>query len=143
MSNTNPPVVKPISANKSDCQTTQKSITLRITHNSTGKAADLRHALGNYWSAPAFAYLGHGLTPIIVKLITALLPGEATHGSSTVSYGCINREDSVLNRPTVSRDQATQDRKDFQGFPEKVKRLRVIVIDEDTGKELMNEKVSN
>lgn len=142
MNNEDPPVVKPIKSKKSDCLTTQKSITLSITHKSTCKAADLREAIGNSYADASWQGARYGLAPALVKIISALLPGEAVGCWTTVSYGGIGREAAVLVQPAVSREQATQDLKDFQGFPEKAKNLRFIVIDEDTGKELMNEKVS-
>ncbi len=143
MNNADPPVVKPIKSKKADCFTTQKVITLSITHNSTCKASDLRGAVGRHYKHSSWPGLSCGLAPALVKIISALLPGEAVGCWTTVSYGCMGKNASTLDRPAVSREQATQDLEDFQGFPEKAKNLRVVVIDEDTGRELMNEKVSN
>lgn len=142
MNNAELKIVKSIKAKKADCLTTQKVITLSITHNSTCKASDLREALGHVYTT-SWSGAIQGLVPALIKVISALLPGEAVGCWTTVSYGCAGKEASTLDRPAVSREQATQDLEDFQGFPEKAKNLRVIVIDEDTGKELMNEKVFN
>ncbi len=140
MNNTDTPVQKPkpIKASKADCLTTQKAVTLNITHNSVGTAADLRDAIGGGWSSHSW-----GLAPLIIKVMSAMLPGEASKCWATVSYSCGSKAAADLGAPPVTREEATQIKKDFRSFSDNVKNLRVIVIDEDTGEEIMNTKVTD
>jgi len=127
---------KPIKATKTDCLTTQKYVTLHITHNAVGTAADLREAIGSAWVNYQW-----GLAPLILKIISAMLPGEATGAYATVSYGCGSKAAANLGAPPIPREEASQIRQDFRSFSDNAKNLRVIVIDENTGKEIMNTKV--
>lgn len=138
MNNADPPVDKPIKANKADCITRQKSITLSITQNSTCTASDLRAALGQSWKCPSYSF---GLAPLLQEVITALLPGEAVGCWSTVSYGCYSKDASELSAPPVTREMATEDKQQFRNFHAKAKNLRVIIIDDSTGEELMNKRI--
>lgn len=140
MNNADPPVDKPIKANKADCITRQKSVKLYITQNSTCTATDLRMALGYSWGN---VKAQSGIAPILLDVITALLPGEAIGCWPTVSYGCVSKKASKLDVPAVTHETATRDKQQFRNFPAKAKNLRVIIVDDNTGEELMNKRVYN
>lgn len=142
MNNADPPVDKPIKVTKDDCITRQKVITLSLTHNSTCTAADLRRAMGHSWTS-VNTHNSSGMAPLIMDVITALLPGKAVGCWPTVSYGCCSKDASKLGVPAVTREMATEDKAQFHDFSDKVKNLRVIIVDDNTGEELMNKRVYN